>query len=102
MEQIISQLINNFDFALIATINIATYSIIKIIDEINKEKIVTVWQKRIIFVIVSIIIGISYYFLSDVKSIIIIDSIIISPVAWSWLIKPIVKKFNIDYKYKNG
>lgn len=102
MEQIISQLINNFDFALIATINIATYSIIKIIDDINKDKIVTIWQKRIVFIIISIIIGISYYFLSDVKSIIIIDSIIISPVAWSWLIKPIVKKLNIDYKQKNG
>lgn len=102
MEQIISQLINNFDFALIATINIATYSIIKIIDDINEDKIVTIWQKRIILIIISILIGVSYYFLSDVKPIIIIDSIIVAPVAWSWLIKPIAKKLNIDYKQKNG
>lgn len=100
MEQIISQLINNFDFALILVINVVTYIAIKLLDEINNEKIVTTWQKRIIFVCVSILIGCIYYFLSDVKFIIIIDSIIISPVVWSWLAKPIAGRLGIDYKPK--
>lgn len=100
MEQIISQLINNFDFALILIINVVTYITIKLLDEINNEKIVTTWQKRIIFVCVSIIIGCIYYFLSDVKPIVIIDSIIITPIAWSWLAKPIAGRLGIDYKHK--
>lgn len=100
MEQIISQLINNFDFALIFIINAVTYITIKLLDEINNEKIVTTWQKRIIFVCVSILIGCIYYFLSDIKPVVIINSIIIAPIAWSWLAKPIAGRLGIDYKHK--
>lgn len=100
MEQIIMQLVDNFDFALMLILNVVTYISIKILDEINKEKNVTTWQKRIIFVGVSIVMGLVYHFLSDVRTIVIIDSIIIAPVAWSWLAKPIAKRFGIDYKHK--
>lgn len=102
MDEIINQLISNFDFTIMLIINVVTYILIKLLDEINKEKIVTTWQKRIIFIVASIIIGCIYYFLSDVKLIIIIDSIIIAPVAWSWLAKPIATKFGIDYKKKTN
>lgn len=100
MDEIINQLVSNFDFTIMLIINVVTYVLIKLLDEINKEKIVTTWQKRIIFIIASIIVGCIYYFLSDVKLIIIIDSIIIAPVAWSWLAKPIANKLGIDYKPK--
>lgn len=99
MEQIIDQLVTNFDFVLMLVVNVITYVIIKLIDELNKEKQVTTWQKRIIFVGVSIVMGLIYHFLSDVRTIVIIDSIIIAPVAWSWLAKPIAKRFGIDYKH---
>ena len=101
MEQIISQLISNFDFTLIFLINVITYIVIKIIDDNNGNKIPTTWQKRIVMIIVSIIWGVLYYFLVDVKLIVIINSIIVAPVAWSWLAKPIASKFGIDYKQKN-
>lgn len=97
-NNIINQIFNSIDFGCIFTINILTYSIIKIIDEINKEKIVTVWQKRTIFIISAIIISIIYYFATDISNIIIINSCIVAPISWSWLIKPITKKFKIDYK----
>ena len=100
MEQIINQLVNNFDFGLMLILNVVTYVLIKFADEINKEKNVTTWQKRIIFVCASFVIGCIYYFLSDVKLIVIIDSIIIAPVAWSWLAKPIASVLRIDYKPK--
>ena len=100
MEQIINQLVANFDFSFMLILNVVTYIIIKLVDEINKEKIVTTWQKRIIFVCASLVIGCIYYFLSDVKPIVIINSIIIAPIAWSWLAKPIANKLGIDYKPK--
>lgn len=98
MEQIIAQLIDNFDFALILILNVITYIVIKILDEINKEKNVTTWQKRLIFVISAVIVGTIYYFASDIKLIKIINSIIITPVAWSWLAKPIAHRMGIDYR----
>lgn len=98
MEQIINQLISNFDFALILIINIITYFIIKIIDELDGDKIPTTWQKRFVFLIVAIIMGILYKYITNVSTNIIINSCIIAPVAWSWLAKPIADKFGIDYK----
>lgn len=98
MEQIINQLIYNFDFALILIINIITYFIIKIIDELDGDKIPTTWQKRFVFLIVAIIMGILYKYITDISTNIIINSCIIAPVAWSWLAKPIADKFGIDYK----
>lgn len=98
MEQIINQLIANFDFALILIINIVTYGIIKIIDELNNDKLPTTWQKRIVFLIIAIIVGIVYKITTDIPVNIIINSCIIAPVAWSWLAKPIAGKFGIDYK----
>ncbi len=98
MDYIINQLLHSFDFGLISIINVFTFLIIKLFDELNKEKIVGTWQKRIIFVIVSIVIGIIYRTTSDVQIYIIVNSIIVSPVAWSWLAKPIANKLGIDYK----
>lgn len=100
MEQIINQLISNFDFALMLIINIITYFVIKIIDEANGDKQPTTWQKRIVFLIVAIIVGVIYKLTTDISVNIIINSCIIAPVAWSWLAKPIAKRFGIDYKPK--
>ena len=73
MEQIINQLIYNFDFALILIINIITYFIIKIIDELDGDKIPTTWQKRFVFLIVAIIMGILYKYITDIHTNIIIN-----------------------------
>ena len=98
MEQIIYQLVANFDFALMLVINVITYGVIKFIDDINGDKVPTTWQKRIVFLITAIILGIIYKYYTDVPIHIIINSCIIAPVAWSWLAKPIAIKFGIDYK----
>lgn len=100
MEQIINQLISNFDFALMLIINIITYFVIKCIDEANSDKQPTTWQKRIVFLIVAIIVGVVYKVTTDISINIIINSCIIAPVAWSWFAKPIANKFGIDYKQK--
>ena len=102
MEQIINQLIQNFDFALMLIINVVTYAVIKVLDELNKEKDVTTWQKRIIFVASAVVVGIIYHYYSNVSTIIIINSAIIAPVAWSWIAKPVANKLGIDYKNHNN
>lgn len=98
MEELLHQLTSNINFPLILNINIITYMIIKFIDDINKDKVVTTWQKRIVFIISSIICGIVYKSCSNIPLDVIINSCIIAPVSWSWIIKPIAKKCRIDYK----
>lgn len=103
MENIILELINkileNFDFTFCVTVNIATYLTIKLYTDYKKKSRITTWNKRIIFLIISIIISIVYSVTgSDIK--IIFNSFILAPVSWSWIFKPICDKFNIGYESK--
>ncbi len=97
---IIQTTLNSFDFAYCIIVNILTYLIINIINSRNGNIDMTMWSKRIILIICIIIIGITYYFTgSDIK--LILNSSIITPVFWSWIMKPICRYFKIDYKQLN-
>lgn len=103
MEEIISTIlnntINNFDFPFCITVNIATYLTIKTITDYKKKGKVSTWNKRLIFLIISIIIAIIYYSTgSELKTI--LNSFILAPVSWSWMFKPICDKLNIGYNSK--
>lgn len=97
MEQIIEQTINSFDFGFVVTVNILTYIIIKIVDEINGSSPVGEWTKRGITLAVIILLGTIYYIIGT-ETRLLLNSAILAPVAWSWIIKPIIKKLKIDYK----
>lgn len=98
MEAIIGQLIDNFNFALMVVVNFITYLVIKVIDDLNGTKVPTTWQKRIVFIIVSIFVGVWYNYTTSIPTEIIINSCVAAPLAWSWLAKPIAKALGIDYK----
>lgn len=98
IEKILNTIIDNFDFAYMITINVLTYIIIKAIDYINKNKNVTTLEKRIAL-LASIIIVTSCYLLSGYKEyIVLLNSAICAPVFYSWVLRPILIKFNIGYK----
>ena len=97
ISQIINTTIESFDFSFCISVNILTYFIIKLIDELNGSRKVATWTKRSVMLISGIIISIAYYVTgSNLK--LIINSAILAPVFWSWIIKPICKYFKIDYK----
>lgn len=105
MEEIISNIINNtinnFDIAFCIIVNIATYLAINTINNIRKNKKLTTWNKRIVFLVVSFIIAIIYCIIgSDYK--IIFNSLILAPVSWSWIFKPICSKLKIDYNKRKS
>ena len=102
MEQIINQLIRNFDFALMVVINVVTYAAIKVVDELNGDKVPTTWQKRAIFVVAAIAVAVLYGFTTDISVSVIINSCVVAPVAWSWLGKPLATRLGIDYKPAAG
>lgn len=101
MEQIINQVINSFDFTLIIVINVLTYFTIKAFDDINGVNPPTTWEKRIIFIIIAVAMGMIYNICTNIELYIIINSCIVAPVNWSWLIKPIANKLGVDYKKNN-
>ena len=97
ISQIINITIESFDFGFCVAVNLLTYLIIKLIDELNGSHKVATWIKRGIMLIAVIIISMAYY---DTESNpkLIINSAILAPVFWSWIGKPICDKLNIGYR----
>lgn len=92
--------LNSFDFAYCIIVNILTYLIINIINSRNGNIDMKMWSKRIILILCIIAVGCIYYFNgSDIK--LVLNSAIITPVFWSWIMKPICRHFKIDYKQLN-
>lgn len=98
ITNIVNQVLSNFDFAYMLVINILTYIIIKVLDYINKDKAIKTWTKRLVLLIASIIVFILYYITDYNNIIVLINSTIVTPVFWSWVLKPILNKFGMDYK----
>lgn len=92
---LISNVFDNFDLSFCVVVNIATYIVIKSLSGIK----ITTWRKRVIFLIVCFVSAIFYWkFGSEPKNI--FNSIILAPVSWSWVFKPICDKMNIGYNNK--
>ena len=101
ITQIIDTTIESFDFSFCVAVNILTYLIIKLIDELNGSRKVATWTKRGVMLIAVIVISIAYYITGNNPKLI-INSAILAPVFWSWIGKPICDKFNIGYRKDNN
>lgn len=104
MEELINELIHNtlgcFDIPFCITVNVATYLIIKGITDAKPNLNISIWHKRVVLLILSIIIGCFYYITgTDFRTL--LNSTILAPVAWSWIFKPICSKLGIDYNSKD-
>lgn len=100
INNIIQITLESFDFAYCIVVNILTYFIINTINSIRGHKDISTWAKRFVLFITIIYTGVMYYLIgSDTR--VLLNSAILAPVFWSWLLKPICKKFKIDYKNIN-
>lgn len=97
-SNIIDTTLSSFDFGLVAVINIATYIVVKLIDEANGDKRISKNAKRAVLVICIIILCVIYHFIDGENDKLILNSAILAPVFWRWIGKPIVSKLGIDYK----
>ena len=97
IQELGSFILNNFDFGFVISVNIITYAIIKIIESITKKKL-----KRIFKIVSTIVVTIVFDFVfikyTEIDKQILLNSSILAPVAWDWVIKPICKLIKIDYK----
>ena len=97
ISQIINTTIESFDFGFCVAVNILTYLIIKLIDELNGSRKIATWTKRSVMLIAVIAISMAYYVIGSNPKLI-INSAILAPVFWSWIGKPICDKLNIGYR----
>ena len=98
IDSIINSMLSQFDFSYILAINIVTYIFIQIWDNLNGEKLLTTWEKRLMMLVATAIVLFSYKLCHYDNNIMLINSTIVAPVFWSWVLKPILNKLGVDYK----
>lgn len=98
IDVIVDGILSNFDFGFMFIVNVLTYIIIKSIDYFNGDNKVPTWQKRCVLVIsIAAMVGI-YIAAGYDNAIMLVNSAVLSPVFWSWVVSPILKKLGIGYK----
>lgn len=98
VDVVIKQIISNFDFAYMFIINVLTYLVIKLIDFLNGDKKVSTLIKRVALIGSIVVVTAIYVACNYPNNVILLNSAILAPVFWSWVMKPIFKKLNIGYK----
>lgn len=102
MEQLVGHFVElfstHFDLSFMLCVNVLTYILIKAIDDINGDKVVGTWTKRLVMIISCFAIAAGYRAGGYEETVILINSSVLAPVAWSWIFKPILKKLGVDYK----
>ena len=96
-EQLFQYVATNFNFAFVISINVIAYLIITLIGYLTKKE-VTKAIKICITIGVSIALFFLYGGITDINKDILLNSSILAPVAWDWVIKPLCKWIRIDYK----
>lgn len=97
INQILQTIINSFDIAYCLVVNFLTYILISNITIVIHKQITRVW-KRVILCVSIIIVSIAYVNFGSIDIRVLINSIILAPISWSWVFKPIAKQMNWDYK----
>lgn len=98
IDVIVNGILSNFDFGFMFIVNVLTYIIIKVIDYFNGDNKVPTFHKRCILVLsivamTGVYIGVGYD-----NVITLVNSAILAPVFWSWVVNPILKKLGVGYK----
>lgn len=96
-EQLFQYAISNFDLSFVISINVVAYLIITLIGYITKKK-VSKGIKIGITIVTSILLFLLYGGITDCNKEVLLNSSILAPVAWDWIIKPLCNLMKIDYK----
>ena len=96
--KIIDTILSNIDFTYLFAVNLITYLCIKLIDELNKERVVKTWIKRLVAFISGLLLSIILVYLEDQNIKVYIYSFVLSFFSWDWIFKPIANKLKIGYK----
>ena len=96
INQIIQQVINSFDFTYCVVVNALTYTLVTVLIYLCKSNVTRTIKKLIL--LFSIVVVSTIYYAIGVDAKLIINSSILAPISWTWIIKPILSKLGYDYK----
>lgn len=91
IDSIIETTAQSFDFTYCICVNILTYISITTIEDGSQRKLST-WCKRLVMLAAVFIVGVIYY-INGMDNKLLFNSAILAPVFWSWIGKPLVKRF---------
>lgn len=95
LDEILNQVINNFDFAFMIVVNVLTYLVIKVYESIFHK--MNKWAKRVVLVGAIALIGGIALLTGEPSKRVLLNSAVLAPVFYSWILKPILEKFGIGY-----
>lgn len=95
IHDIIQTTVNSFNFTYCLIVNILTYAVIKLINDLGKYPLKT-WVKRIVLLCCILSTGVVYWALGKNLELL-VNSAILATVSWDMVFKPICKKLGIDY-----
>lgn len=96
INQIIQQVINSFDFTYCVVVNALTYTLVTVLIYLCRSNVTRTIKKLVL--LFSIVVVSTIYHAIGVDAKLIINSSILAPISWTWIIKPILSKLGYDYK----
>ena len=96
INQIIQQVINSFDFTYCVVVNALTYILVTVLIYLCQSNVTRTIRKLVLPF--SIVVVSTIYYAIGVDAKLIINSSILAPISWTWIIKPILSKLGYDYK----
>lgn len=96
INQIIQQVINSFDFTYCVVVNALTYTLVAVLIYLCRGNVTRTIKKLVL--LFSIVVVSTIYYVIGVDAKLIINSSILAPISWTWIIKPILSKLGYDYK----
>lgn len=96
INQIIQQVINSFDFTYCVIVNALTYILVTVLIYLCQSNVTRTIKKLVL--LFSIVVVSTIYYAIGVDTKLIINSSILAPISWTWIIKPILSKLGYDYK----
>lgn len=96
INQIIQQVINSFDFTYCVIVNALTYILVTVLIYLCQSNVTRTIKKLVL--LFSIVVVNTIYYAIGVDTKLIVNSSILAPISWTWIIKPILSKLGYDYK----
>ena len=96
INQMIQQVINGFDFTYCVAVNALTYTLVTVLIYLCQGDVTRTIKKVVL--LFSIVVVSAIYYAIGVDAELIVNSSILAPVSWTWIIKPILYKLGYDYK----
>lgn len=96
INQVIQQVITSFDFTYCVIVNALTYVLVTVLIYLCQGNVTRTIKKLVL--LFSIVIVSTIYYAIGVDTKLIINSSILAPISWTWIIKPILSKLGYDYK----